>query len=103
MTNSQVQMLESIIGAAQQDVLMHDVNQPFVQNPAFGDFEALPDPAAYAVQNPLQTAHTLHSSSSTSSINGVPAMDNWAGDLNFTAQFSQAQDKTKATPWIVSN
>ena len=33
--------------------------------------------------------------------NGVPAIELWPGDLNFTVEFSKAQDKTKATPWIV--
>jgi hypothetical protein len=34
--------------------------------------------------------------------NGVPAIELWPGDLNFTVEFSKAQDKTKATPWIVN-
>lgn len=34
--------------------------------------------------------------------NEVPATDNWIGDFNFTVEFNKAQDKTKATPWIVS-
>jgi hypothetical protein len=29
-------------------------------------------------------------------------MENWPGHLHFTVEFSKAQDKTKATPWIVS-
>lgn len=38
----------------------------------------------------------------SSSLHGVPAMDNWAGEFNYTVEFSKAQDKTKATPWVVS-
>jgi hypothetical protein len=29
-------------------------------------------------------------------------MELWPGDQNFNVEFSKAQDKTKATPWIVS-
>lgn len=29
-------------------------------------------------------------------------MENWPGDYAYTVEFCKAQDKTKATPWVVS-
>ena len=37
-----------------------------------------------------------------SSLQGVPPMENWPGEYAYNVEFSRAQDKTKATPWVVS-
>lgn len=29
-------------------------------------------------------------------------MENWPGEYAYNVEFSRAQDKTKATPWVVS-
>merc|ERR1712071_648022 len=44
----------------------------------------------------------MTSSSSSSSLSGIPSIENWSGNLNYLVDFNRAQDRTKATPWIFS-
>ncbi|XP_057369678.1 cellular tumor antigen p53-like isoform X2 [Daphnia carinata] len=44
----------------------------------------------------------VNTNSSFMSVSEIPAMELWPGHLNFAVEFSKAQDKTKATPWIFS-
>ncbi|EFX89004.1 hypothetical protein DAPPUDRAFT_304717 [Daphnia pulex] len=72
------------------------------QPPGYYDFQQqqLMDTTTYPINNcpvvPINTSPTFDIS------NGVPAMELWPGHLKFTVEFSKAQDKTKATPWIYS-
>ncbi|KZS21755.1 putative Tumor protein p73 [Daphnia magna] len=44
----------------------------------------------------------VNTNSSFVSVSQIPAMELWPGHLNFTVEFSNTQDRTKATPWIFS-
>lgn len=44
----------------------------------------------------------LQNSHSASILHDIAGTDNWPGNLNYQIEFSKSQDKTKATPWIVS-
>lgn len=45
--------------------------------------------------------HGALNSNPFKTLDDIPAMDVWSGHLNFGVEFSKAQDRTKATPWIV--
>ena len=44
----------------------------------------------------------LQNNLSASNLHDIAGTDNWPGNLNYQIEFSKSQDKTKATPWIVS-
>ena len=47
-------------------------------------------------------APLLQNSLSSSNLHDIAGTENWPGNLNYQIEFSKSQDKTKATPWIVS-
>ena len=106
-TNSQTQVLESIIENSSNYVshpnVPVDAVNTYIGNVTnnFSDFpqHQLTDPTAYNVNN--CPGMPINTSPSFAIPNGVPAIELWPGDLNFTVEFSKAQDKTKAPPWIV--
>lgn len=81
--------------------------------PTFDDFQQQPILCPSLLPPTEQSYHNNQSSllqdesfatlqlSSFPNFNEVPAIDIWAGNLNFSVEISKAQDRTKATPWIV--
>lgn len=57
-----------------------------------------------AILQDVPLSHQIHLNDShfSNPNNEVPALETWPGPLNFNVEFSKAQDRTKATPWIVS-
>lgn len=115
LSNSQTQLLEDLIGNTTNFVSHHDENTYVNQHvPSYSDAPQQPimlnnlmtTDTAY---NPIHT--TVHEEQNfsaplmnalSSNLHEIPAMEMWPGPHNFMVEFSQAQDKTKATPWIVS-
>lgn len=115
LTNSQAQTLEELISGNagfeqpaphyDSSFVQHDqgtFNSGFGLEPTFASIDPLTGHFHQSVSCPEIGVHQhIHTSLSAGSLNVVPPMDNWTGLHNFTVEFSKAQDKTKATPWIV--
>jgi len=102
-TPSQTQLLESIITTEN----LYIDNAGPVRNEFPMHFEEDTSAVFTSIQNyppqHQQTASAFHSSSSSSSLSGIPSLENWSGNLNYHVEFNRAQDRTKATPWIFSS
>lgn len=102
-TQSQTQLLESIITTenlyTDNPECTHNEFTTHLTNDANGVFTSLQN---YPTQQ-QQVFPDFHSSSSSSSLSGVPPLENWSGNLNYHVEFNRAQDRTKATPWIFSS
>ena len=109
-TNSQTQILDSIIGV--QGLLPSDPNPhnnlyldssaPFINYHGSG-LNVYPTLNSCPVPLLQENVLTPALPSLQLNMNGIPSMENWAGEFNFQVEFNRAQDQTKATPWIVSN
>ncbi len=108
-TNSQTQIIQSIMVENPSNYVEPQVAPIEAENTyichntdSYHNFphHQLAETTAYPINNcpgiQINTSPTFDVS------NGVPAMELWPGDQNFNVEFSKAQDKTKATPWIVS-
>ena len=102
-TQSQTQILESIITTENLFVDNHaptrDEFSLHFENDGSDVYTSLQN---YPAQQ-QQVLPTFQSSSSSSSLSGIPSIENWSGNLNYLVDFNRAQDRTKATPWIVIN
>jgi len=101
-TQSQTQILESIITTENLFVDNHaptrDEFSLHFENDGSDVYTSLQN---YPAQQ-QQVLPTFQSSSSSSSLSGIPSIENWSGNLNYLVDFNRAQDRTKATPWIFS-
>ncbi len=120
MTNSQTQLLADVglLGNGEPSFIGHESIAPVETGmfpnlgaDSYGNFPPMPSHMTVEDQQLYHTSHfltvqqeqqTVSMHASSTSLNEVPAMEMWAGRLNFSVEFSKAQDRTKATPWIVS-
>lgn len=114
-TGSQTQAIASIID---DSTLFNLHNEPGLDNAIFGapvpvfdgyhhgNEHFVMDPNQHLFEHSNQHCPSEHLASSVTptppSLQGVPPMENWPGDFAYSVEFCKAQDKTKATPWVVS-
>lgn len=112
LTNSQAQLLEDIVGIdpnfiehpgapVDNGAFVGHVTNSYNEFPQHQLTDQPYHPSGYAVHHD-QSHLPVNTNSSVMNVCEIPAMEMWPGHLNFTVEFSKAQDKTKATPWIVS-
>ena len=118
LTGSQTQAIASIIGTDPN--LLYEVVDPINVHPTgnvmadstgmfvdvpfggYGQQQHFGDNTALSNQHHFQELEQVVAPPASSLVHGVPAIDNWPGELGYCVEFNKSQDKTKATPWVVS-